>query len=106
MLLQPRHAVWVETKRHNDRVCWHDKFRTGNRLRAATALFVRFTHLGAQHPNPHHTPAVIQLNVQRLDVKFKLRPFFTGIFHLFFGAWHVGFVTAISAGDLLSAVAN
>ncbi len=42
MRLQPRHTVWVETKRHNYHVSWHHKFTALNRNRASAPLSVRF----------------------------------------------------------------
>src|SRR5699024_3265940 len=104
--LQPRHPVWIEAKRHNHRVGWHDKFTAFHRHWTPTPLGIRLAKTRAQETNPADVTLFIQLKRHRLDVKFEVGPLFAGVLHFFLRAWHVSFITTISAGDVTRAVAQ
>ena len=98
--LQPGHAVRVEAKGHDHRICRHNKLAAGDRRRTASSPGVRSAQLGAQKAYPVNPPVLVQLKRHRLDVKLKERPLFAGVFDLFFRARHVGFISPIGAGHL------
>lgn len=74
----------VETKRHNDRIGRHHKFAAGDRRRAAAALCVRFAKPGTQKTRAADPAALAELKGDRLNIEFKVRPLFAGVFDLFF----------------------
>ncbi|GAR61806.1 hypothetical protein NGUA15_03601 [Salmonella enterica] len=104
MRFQPRHTMRMKTKRHNDRIRRHHELAVRYRYRTASPLTIRFAKPRTQKANTADAPVRIQHQLNRLNVKFKVRALFPRVFHLFFRPRHIGLITAISAGDVGSAM--
>ncbi|MND98508.1 hypothetical protein D3C80_908650 [compost metagenome] len=103
---QPVHLVRTETKGHDHRVGINDVLGTWHLLSNLAAIGIRCTQLGTNHFHSGHATGAVEFDAQWLQVEFEINPFLTRVFHFAFGAWHVGFITAVGADNVGCPLAN